>query len=200
MCELYEVVIFTASMKYCADQVLDQIDTDKQIPFRLYREHCTLIKGNFVKDLSQLGRDLKDVIIVDNNPTCYMRQPCNGMPIKSWTDNKTDRELEKLIPILELFCKVDDVRDYLREVVRDNELDDKEALRLLNGEIKLEDVQKDPVAYWTICSPRKHKSPVRCQSQKGFGQVTGNLKLKPQSKPSGMNFAHKGSQIGRAHV
>ncbi len=37
MADIYEVVIFTAAMQDYADWVLDQIDKDKHISFRLYR-------------------------------------------------------------------------------------------------------------------------------------------------------------------
>jgi CTD small phosphatase-like protein 2 len=37
MSQLYEVVIFTAAMQDYADWVLDQIDPEKHISYRLYR-------------------------------------------------------------------------------------------------------------------------------------------------------------------
>ena len=57
---------------------------------QLYREHCTFYNNVFVKDMSRLGRDLKDVIILDNSPISYLFQPENGMAIKNWYDDKTD--------------------------------------------------------------------------------------------------------------
>lgn len=176
MCELYEVVVYTASTRNYADKVLDAIDPERTVTHRLFRKHCTLYNCEFVKDLSQLGRDLKDVIIVDNSPDCYMLQPCNGIPISTWTNDKNDRELDKLSSILELLHKVDDVRDYLREVVRDNELDYLEAIRLLKGEILLDDVQRNPSAYWT--SPRKKllTSPERSRSQVKLVQSSDSSK------------------------
>ena len=63
--ELFEVVIFTASLSNYADPLLDLLDVDKKIQYRLSRESCSFINGCFVKDLSKLGRDLKHVIIID---------------------------------------------------------------------------------------------------------------------------------------
>ena len=54
----------------------------------------------FVKDMSKLGRPMKDSIIIDNSPTSYSLQPENGMPILSWYDDKKDDKLYELIPVL----------------------------------------------------------------------------------------------------
>lgn len=66
MAEIYEVVIFTAAMQDYADWVLDQIDKEKHITYRLYRQHALPYGPIFVKDLSRIGRDLSRTIIVDN--------------------------------------------------------------------------------------------------------------------------------------
>ena len=63
MSKYYEVVIFTASVKDYADTILDQLDPEhKFISFRLYREHTTVLKRTYLKDISKLGRDLSKVI------------------------------------------------------------------------------------------------------------------------------------------
>ena len=87
---------------------------NKSIGFaQLFREHCTFHKNlYFVKDLSKLGRDLKDVVIVDNSPSAYMFQPENAIPISSWYQDASDRELFKTIAFLTKLAKVDDVRHY----------------------------------------------------------------------------------------
>jgi RNA polymerase II subunit A small phosphatase-like protein len=70
----------------------------------------------YVKDLSELGRDLRDVIIVDNSPTAYLFQPDNALPISSWYDDKDDRSLYDYIPFLIELSKVDDVRPILKQL------------------------------------------------------------------------------------
>ena len=53
-------------MQDYADWVIDILDTEKTISYRLYRQHATRDGPVFVKDLSNVGRDIKKMIIVDN--------------------------------------------------------------------------------------------------------------------------------------
>ena len=117
--ELYEVVVFTASvskvspnyssLRECGiltrsqygDPLLDQLDIHKVVHHRLFRESCYNHQGNYVKDLSQVGRDLKDTIIIDNSPTSYIFHPQHAVPISSWFSDAHDNELLDLIPVLE---------------------------------------------------------------------------------------------------
>jgi RNA polymerase II subunit A small phosphatase-like protein len=122
MSKRYELVIFTASISKYANPLLNIIDKMGFVPFRLFREHCTLINTTFVKDLTLLGRDLKDIIILDNNPTAYSLNHYNGFPIKSWFDDKNDEELLKITPILEFLSYVPDVRDYIKKIVYQNQV------------------------------------------------------------------------------
>ncbi|KAH6584517.1 hypothetical protein BASA61_007417 [Batrachochytrium salamandrivorans] len=115
----FEIVVFTASLAKYADPVLDMLDKHSVVKHRLFREACIHHKGNYVKDLSLLGRDLKDVIIIDNSPSCYLFHPANAMPITSWFDDPNDTELLDLIPFLEDLKLVDNVT-----VVLDNSMDD----------------------------------------------------------------------------
>jgi TFIIF-interacting CTD phosphatase-like protein len=41
------------------------LDTTNAVASLLYRQHCTPLNGVYVKDLSLLGRDMKDIILVD---------------------------------------------------------------------------------------------------------------------------------------
>jgi carboxy-terminal domain RNA polymerase II polypeptide A small phosphatase len=110
----YELVVFTASLSKYADPLVEILDPEKMCSYKLFREHCTLVNGAFVKDLTRLGRCMKDVIILDNSPIAYMFQPENAIPILSWYDNLTDRELPRIAYILERLAYEEDVRKIIR--------------------------------------------------------------------------------------
>ena len=115
--ELYEVVVFTASVSKVSDSndvwsiitndakygdpLLDQLDIHHVVHHRLFRESCYNHQGNYVKDLSQVGRDLRETIIIDNSPTSYIFHPQHAVPISSWFSDAHDNELLDLIPVLE---------------------------------------------------------------------------------------------------
>ncbi|KAF2875231.1 HAD-like domain-containing protein [Massariosphaeria phaeospora] len=99
--ELYEVVVFTASVSKYGDPLLDQLDIHGVVHHRLFRESCYNHQGNYVKDLSQIGRDLREIIIIDNSPTSYIFHPQHAVPISSWFSDAHDNELLDLIPVLE---------------------------------------------------------------------------------------------------
>lgn len=103
MGDIYEVVVFTASLSKYADPVLDHLDVHRVVKHRLFRESCYNNKGNYVKvrlvrdsredvhlrspscqDLSQLGRPMADCIIIDNSPASYVFHQHNAVPISSW--------------------------------------------------------------------------------------------------------------------
>ncbi|KAK2742469.1 hypothetical protein FQN57_005360 [Myotisia sp. PD_48] len=99
--ELYEVVVFTASVSKYGDPLLDKLDIHHVVHHRLFRDSCYNHQGNYVKDLSQVGRDLKETIIIDNSPTSYIFHPKHAIPISSWFSDAHDNELLDLIPVLE---------------------------------------------------------------------------------------------------
>lgn len=47
---------------------MKQIDPKGRIKHILYREHCTILnKSYFIKNLSLLGRNLRNTLLVDDN-------------------------------------------------------------------------------------------------------------------------------------
>ncbi len=67
-----------------------------------------------VKDLGKLGRNLKDIIIIDNVASSYALQIDNGIPISSYYGNLKDDSLIQLIPILIQLSKINDVRKAIK--------------------------------------------------------------------------------------
>lgn len=107
----FEVVVFTASVLKYGDAVLDRLDHNRSVHHRLFRESCYNYEGNYIKNLSQLGRPLEDSIIIDNSPASYIFHPQHSIPISSWFNDSHDSELIDLLPFLEDISKgnVDDV-------------------------------------------------------------------------------------------
>ncbi|CAB0020631.1 unnamed protein product [Nesidiocoris tenuis] len=109
MGELYECILFTASLAKYADPVADLLDQWGVFRCRLFRESCVFHRGNYVKDLNKLGRDLQKVVIVDNSPASYIFHPDNAVPVASWFDDMTDTEMLDLIPFFENLSKAENV-------------------------------------------------------------------------------------------
>lgn len=118
LAQYYELVIYTASLSKYADPLMDMMDPQSFCTARLFREHCTYMNNVFVKDLSLVGRNLKDSIIIDNSPTSYMLQPECALPILSWYDDPRDNALVEMIPLLIQLSKVEDVREAIPRFVR----------------------------------------------------------------------------------
>ncbi|OBS58204.1 hypothetical protein A6R68_10644, partial [Neotoma lepida] len=109
MGELFECVLFTASLAKYADPVTDLLDRCGVFRARLFRESCVFHQGCYVKDLSRLGRDLRKTLILDNSPASYIFHPENAVPVQSWFDDMADTELLNLIPVFEELSGADDV-------------------------------------------------------------------------------------------
>ena len=71
MAKCYEVVIFTASLSKYANPLMDILDPERYCTGRLFREHCVYMDRVYMKDMSQLGRRIEDVILIDNSPNSY---------------------------------------------------------------------------------------------------------------------------------
>ena len=125
----YEVVIFTASVSRYGDPLLDTLDGilkpnpvskngsrelynntgERHMHQRLFRESCYNYEGNYVKNLSQIGRPLEDIIILDNSPASYIFHPQHAVPISSWFSDVHDNELLDILPLLKDLSGVVDV-------------------------------------------------------------------------------------------
>ncbi|XP_028854920.1 carboxy-terminal domain RNA polymerase II polypeptide A small phosphatase 2 isoform X1 [Denticeps clupeoides] len=116
MGELFECVLFTASLAKYADPVTDLLDQCGVFRARLFRESCVFHQGCYVKDLSRLGRQLNKTLILDNSPASYIFHPENAVPVVSWFDDLEDTELLNLLPVFEELSEADDVYAKLHQL------------------------------------------------------------------------------------
>ena len=117
----FEIIIFTAALKNYADIVIDSIDPNNKVMGRLYRNHTNKVGDINFKDLSKLGRDLKNVIIIDNNSCNFGLQPKNGLLIRDFEGDENDDELDYLKDdLIKLVnSNPDDVTNYLPNIQND---------------------------------------------------------------------------------
>ena len=111
---LFELVVFTASRARYAETVIAAIDPKGRINHTLFREHCQRVETGFVKDLSKLGRNLNEVIIIDvtstqNSPIAYSLQPQNSLAVSSFFGEEGDKELTGLLPVLRALSQAEDI-------------------------------------------------------------------------------------------
>lgn len=112
--KMYEIVVFTASLAKYANPLLDQLDPNGTVTYRLFRESCVIHQTAYVKDLTRLARQISKTIIVDNSAQSYLFQPKNAIPIPSWFDDMSDTLLLDLLPVLETtMFEIPDVRKLL---------------------------------------------------------------------------------------
>ena len=113
----FEIVIWTVATKEYADPIIDLIEKNKKYFIaRLFREHATIKNNIYIKDLSNLGRDISKIIIVDDKETSFCLQKKNGILIKpfygTFSEIKSDLILYDLFQILKkiILEKSKDVR------------------------------------------------------------------------------------------
>ena len=77
----------------------------------------------YIKDLRIIkNRELKNMVIVDNNAHAFALNLDNGIPILEWKDNKNDKELKYILHYLLELVGSDDVRTFNRKVLKLQEL------------------------------------------------------------------------------
>jgi CTD small phosphatase-like protein 2 len=94
----FELIVFTASQADYASKIVRYLDKDAELfDHLLHREQCLINEKNkiFIKDLSLLlsGRNIEDIIIIDNRVCSYGFDLSNGIPIRDFLGDKTDKDL-----------------------------------------------------------------------------------------------------------
>lgn len=117
MSQYFELVIYTSQLPTYADPILDRLDPQRLVQYRLYRDSTRYVDGKHVRDLSKLNRDLRQVLLLTADSDAYALQPENAIKLEKWTTTKKeDTTLLDLLPFLEAVVRtnVPDVRDVVR--------------------------------------------------------------------------------------
>ncbi|KAI9656152.1 MAG: mitochondrial inner membrane protein required for protein import [Alyxoria varia] len=117
--QYYELVIFTTVPSMNAEMVIKKLDPYQIVMFPLFREATRYMKGEHVKDLSYLNRDLSKTLIIDTNAAHTQLQPENSIILPKWKGKPGDKhapDLVAMIPFLEYIAsmEIQDVRKVLK--------------------------------------------------------------------------------------
>ncbi|XP_020279428.1 mitochondrial import inner membrane translocase subunit TIM50-C-like [Pseudomyrmex gracilis] len=111
----FEIVVYTAEQGMTVFPILDALDPNGYIMYRLVRDATRFVDGHHVKDLGALNRDLSKVIVIDWNEDSVKLNPENAFKIPRWKGNDDDTTMYDLAAFLKtiLSSNVQDVRDVL---------------------------------------------------------------------------------------
>lgn len=115
--EHYTLVLFTAAEQVYADECIKMLDPKKDIfALKLYKHNCLSIDKKFnIKDLRMFRNiPMDNILILDNNPLCYLLQPTHAIPVTSFYFDKKDLELQKLSKILTCIAPIKNKQEVLR--------------------------------------------------------------------------------------
>ena len=68
-----------------ADPILDRLDPQHLIQYRLYRDSTQYVNGRHMRDLSKLNRDPAKVLLVTADPETASLQPENAVVVRPST-------------------------------------------------------------------------------------------------------------------
>jgi Dullard-like phosphatase family protein len=121
ICQNHKIVVYTASVQEYAEKIVQVLDPHRQfIDQVLSREHCSFVGGLFVKNLEiGIHHDitLENIIIVDNYVHSYALHLEQGIPIKPFYGDMTDKELLMLTDLLHQSAHYPRFLDFMRQHV-----------------------------------------------------------------------------------
>ena len=112
MSQFYEIVVYTGQLSTYGEPIMERLDPDRFVPYRLYRDATLYKEGKHYRDLNRLNRDLKRVLYVTSDPQ-NCTSPPNAIEIKPWKMEAGDTTLLDLMPFLEMIVRsqLPDVRE-----------------------------------------------------------------------------------------
>ena len=99
MKKIFELVLFSFGTCDYVNKIVNIIEkNEKYFEYILYRQHATFNDNIYIKNLSLLGRDLRNIIIVDDKPQVFKLHQNNGICIKPFFgDIVEDRNTLKIL-------------------------------------------------------------------------------------------------------
>ena len=124
MKKIYELVLFSYATYEYIEKILKIIESkEKFFDYILDRRHITYENGSYIKNISLIGRELKNIIIIDDNPQAFKLHNENGIFIKPfYGDCLNDKNiLKNLMNILKDIRKdVDNTGDIRKSIQKKN--------------------------------------------------------------------------------
>ncbi|KAG7163915.1 mitochondrial import inner membrane translocase subunit TIM50-C-like [Homarus americanus] len=156
---LFEIVIYTTEQGFTAFPLIDHLDPNGYVWYRLFKDTTRYVEGKHVKDLTCLNRDLSKVICVDWDSDA-VSCPRNHLKLERWDGNMTDQSLLELGFMLRTIAEseVSDVReviDYYRTfdsplaAFRENHRKAQEQEMVLSQKAEEERQSKTFTSSWT---------------------------------------------------
>ncbi|KAF7265933.1 hypothetical protein GWI33_020674 [Rhynchophorus ferrugineus] len=112
----YEIVIFTLEPGMIGFPLIDAIDPQNHVAFKLVQDAAQLTAGRYVKTLHNLNRDPSKVVCVDWEKAGFRFDQENLFCMKPWNGDENDTALLDLVTFLKAIADndVDDVREVLQ--------------------------------------------------------------------------------------
>ena len=118
--ELYDIVIYGNNSSNYLNSLIKSID-----PYEWSNKTLSIDKNNedFISNFIKFNGCRDNLIIIDSDESIWKKYPTNAIPIKSWNGDDSDRDLEKLIPLLEILSKERNIEEYLGQILKQYEID-----------------------------------------------------------------------------
>ncbi|KAK2080395.1 hypothetical protein QBZ16_000248 [Prototheca wickerhamii] len=121
MAQHYELVLYTDSVFSYVDPIMDRLDPQRLIQYRLYRDSTQYVHGQHMRDLAKLNRDPRQVLYLStrkDGARANTLQPENTLFLRPWKLESGDTTLLDMLPLLEQIVRssipVTDVRDVVK--------------------------------------------------------------------------------------
>ncbi|KAH8263406.1 hypothetical protein KR044_008709 [Drosophila immigrans] len=111
----FEIVVYTSEQGMTAFPILDALDPNGYIRYRLVRGATQVVDGQHIKNLNRLNRSLTRLIVVDWDRYAVPLHPDNIFAISRWMGDDDDVQLFDLSAFLTLIAEheIEDVREVL---------------------------------------------------------------------------------------